>query len=153
MILYGVAALIIAFVLNPIIAAARERYVESLATDEELNPITSLPEGQRHLEGKIVEQLRAKYSPTWLNLVSLIPLLLLIVGIVLLVIGAWRIEPVWLKFVVLYLIVGVVVTTLHIGSGEAGAAGLVVTVIFGLIGWPLLVYMHASRFLWKRRFG
>jgi len=55
------------------------------------------------------------------------------------------------QWILLYLLVGGVVTILHLGEGDVGAAGLVVTITLGLLAWPAFLIYRANGWLWKWR--
>jgi hypothetical protein len=55
------------------------------------------------------------------------------------------------QWILLYLMVGSVVTIFHLGEGDVGAAGLAVTITLGLLFWPAFVIYRVNDWLWKWR--
>jgi hypothetical protein len=62
--------------------------------------------------------------------------------------GLFSIHSIFLMIFVLYLLIGFLMTIIHLGLGFIGGYGIIITILIGVLFWPLLI----GYYIWKSDF-
>lgn len=60
-------------------------------------------------------------------------------------------DPLWLRLFLCYSITGFAITVIHLGFGEVGTGGPFITILFGMVAWPIFLVYHLNKLLWVIR--
>lgn len=143
--IYGIGSTILGLLLINIISKARDKKVSRQVSDGELV--------QLQLNQINEEDLRSKYSSRWLNLLALLPLPLILGGIIVIIYNLWQIDILWVKIVLAYIFIGLLIATNHVKNVGIGASGIGVTFLFVTVGWPIALGSYLYQYIWNKRIG
>jgi len=143
--IYGIGSAILGLLLINIISKARDKNVANQVSDGELVKL--------QLNQINEEDLRSKYSSGWLNLLALLPLPLILGGIIVIIYNLWQIDILWVKIVLVYIFIGLLIATNHVKNVGVGASGKEVTFLFVSVGWPIALASYLYQYMWNKRLG
>lgn len=137
--LYGLGSIIIGTIMANILSKSRDNKVNIKVSNEELLKL--------QLNEVTEEELRTKYSPTWINSLTLLPLPLILGGIIVIIYSLWQMDILWLKVALVYVFIGLLIAINHVKNVDVGASGIAVTFLFVCICWPLAIVMYINKYI------
>ncbi|MBD3617456.1 MAG: hypothetical protein HUJ22_12880 [Gracilimonas sp.] len=141
--IFGITSIILGVFLTNIVSKVRDNNVSQYVSKGDLVDL--------QLNKTNEEDLRAKYSPGWLNLLALLPLPLVLGGMGVIIYNLWQTEILWVKIALVYGLIGLIYANYHVKNIDVGASGQVVTFLSVSVLWPLVVLLYIGKYLWDKR--
>ncbi|MEX1013712.1 MAG: hypothetical protein WDZ80_00950 [Candidatus Paceibacterota bacterium] len=91
------------------------------------------------------EDLRIKHSSGWLNFLSFLSFPLFLSGIILIIYNLWQLNIFWVKVILIYFFIGLLIATNHVKNVGIGAVGIEKTFLGVSIGWPIVLVGYLIR--------